>query len=160
MALRRVVGIEFDGSTVTSTFGRHEIEALKASYADGLETEVLRSMGSQRQDARTAGTYKTEDASISYRASVFRAKLMPLFPKTGGGNVVVPIIVGFTHPDIGSDSDLLSGARCVNWAAACENSAKALEVETKWVFLQLFWTSERKTINALKGAVPVGASSF
>lgn len=156
MAIRRVIGVELDGSTVTTTYGRREVPALKATYADMLETEVVRQMGSQRQDARTPGIYKTDTCTISYRASVFRASLMPLFPTNGAGNVVLPIVVGFTHPDIGSDSDLLNGARCVNWSQAVEASAKGLEVETKWELIQIFWTSQRKTINQISG--PLGSA--
>lgn len=158
--ITRTVDVELDGTTVTATFGRHEIKALSASYGDSLETEVVRVMGSQQQSARTAGTYKTESVKIKFRASVFRAEVMPLFPTNGGGNVRVPIVVSFSHPDIGSDSDLLDGARCVNFAAACEASSKALEVETTWEILQVYWTSDRKTINSLNGVAPSGASSF
>jgi hypothetical protein len=158
--ITRVTDVELDGSTVTVTFGRHEIKALSASYGDTLETEVVRMMGSQLQHARTAGTYKTETVKIKFRASVFRAEVMPLFPVNGGGNVRVPITVNFSHPDIGSDSDLLDGARCTNWTSACEASSKALEVETSWEILQVYWTSERKTLNAINGIVPSGAASF
>lgn len=158
--ITRTTDVELDGSTVTVTFGRHEIKALSASYGDSLETEVVRMMGSQQQNARTAGTYKTESVKIKFRASVFRAEVMPLFPTNGGGNSRVPITVNFSHPDIGSDSDLLDGARCTNWTAAAEASSKALEVETTWEILQVYWTSDRKTINSLNGIVPSGASAF
>ena len=158
--ITRVSDVELDGSTVTVTFGRHEIRALSASYGDSLETEVIRQMGAQLQAARTAGTYKTETVKIKFRASVFRAEVMPLFPVNGGGNLTVPITVNFSHPDIGSDSDLIDGARCTNWTAACENSSKALEVETTWECLQVYWTSDRKTINATNGITPSGASQF
>jgi hypothetical protein len=158
--IRRVVGIELDGTVTTVTLGRHEIRAVKAGYGDGLETVFVNEMGTQRQSAQTPGTYKTEDISITFRSTRFRAEVMPLFPKRGFGNIVIPIVVGFHHPDIGDDSDLLASARCVNLAAASEASNKALEVETKWKCLQIFWTASRKTLNALDGAVPVGASKF
>lgn len=158
--ITRVSDVELDGSTVTVTFGRHEIKALSASYGDSLETEVVRVMGSQQQNARTAGTYKTETVKIKFRASVFRAEVMPLFPVNGGGNARVPLTINFSHPDIGSDSDLLDGARCTNWTAACESSSKALEVETSWEILQVYWTSDRKTINAITGIVPSGPATF
>lgn len=160
MALRRAIGIEVDGSIVTTTFGRHEIPCLKASYGDGLEPSFLVEMGSQRSAAQTPGTYKQEDCSITMRSTVFRARFMPLMPKYGGGNIIIALVVGFSHPDIGTDSDLMTGARCTNWKAAYENSNKAAEIELKWTFLQLFWTSKRQTINALRGAVPTGASKF
>lgn len=160
MAIRRVIGIEVDGSIVTTTFGRHEIQCLSASYGDGLETTFLTEMGSQRQSAQTPGTYKTEDGAFKFRSTVFRALVMPLFPRRGFGNVTIPIVVGFSHPDIGNDSDLLATARFVNLKQAWENSNKAAEVEVKVTYQQVFWTSRRCTINALKGAVPVGASKF
>lgn len=160
MAIKRVIGIEIDGTIVTTTFGRHEITTLKVSYKDGLETAFLNEIGTQAQAAQTPGTYKTDDIAITFRSTVFRARVMPLFPKYGGGNVIIPIVIGFAHPDIGNDSDLLFGCRCVNWGTSIENSNKAVEVETMWKARQIFWTSQRKTINALKGAVPVGASKF
>ncbi len=158
--IQRVVGTEFDGTSVTTTFGRHPIKATKAAYKDSLEVEKLSSMGSQGQDAMTAGTYKTDQVSLTFRSSVFRSQLMPLFPTNGGGNIPVQIVVSFSNPQIGSDSDLLENCRCVNWAAACEASNKGLEVETMWETLQIRWTSDRKTLNALNGAVPNGASTF
>lgn len=160
MAIRRVIGIEVDGSIVTTTFGRHEVPCLKTSYGDALETAFLVEMGSQRNAAQTPGTYKTEDATFTFRSTVWRARMMPLFPKYGGGDVIIPIVVGFTHPDMGSDSDLLQGARFTGWKAAYENSNKAAEIEVKATILQILWTSQRKTINALRGAIPVGASKF
>lgn len=160
MGIKRVVGVEFDGGSVTTTFGRIEIPALSAQYADGLETEAGHSMGSQQQDYRTAGTYKTDSIKIKFRSTVFRALLMPQFPTNGAGLIRKNVVVGFHHPDIGDDSDLLSQARCTNWSQACENSNKAIEVETTWECKQIFWTSDRKTINALRGVIPVGAVGF
>lgn len=158
--IRRVVGIEPDGSVVTATFGRHQIRILSASYADGVDPADLMEMGTQTIAALTPGTYKRDDLKIKMRSTRFRADFLPLMPKNGGGNIIIPVVIGFTHPDIGSDSDLLAGARCTNWSAAMENSNKALEIELTWKFRQIYWTSARKTVNALNGATPVGASSF
>lgn len=158
--IRRVTGIEVDGTIVTVTFGRHEIACLKVGYGDSLETAFLNEMGAQSIAAQTPGTYKTEDLSLTMRSTVARARFFPLFPKNGGGNIIVPVVVGFAHPDIGSDSDLLRGVRFTGLKAAYENSNKAAEIEIKGTFTQLFWTSKRITINALKGAVPSGASKF
>lgn len=162
--IRRVINVEFDGGSGHVTFGRQEVPFIKANYADMLETEVVRTCGSQRQNARTAGTYKTDTCSITFRCSEFRAILLPLFPKNGFGNIRRPIVSNFDHPEIGSDSDLLDGARCVNLAQAIENSNKGLEVETKWELDQIYWGSDRRTINTLDGPLglqlPIGTVGF
>ena len=86
-------------------------------------------MGSQRQIARTPGTYKIDDVKIKFRNSIFRAEFLPKMPKRGGGNIGIALTVSQFHPDLGKDSDLLSLCRCTNWATAIENSSKGIEVE-------------------------------
>ena len=158
--LTRVNRIELDGTVVTTTIGIKEIPAVKVSYGDSLKTEVVRKMGSQTQNARTAGTYETDQVELVFSASDFRALLMPLFPTQGAGNVLFEITVGYTHPDIGSDSDLLKSARCVNIAAAAEAAAKGLEASTKWDILQVLWTDRRVAINAVDIFSTLSPSAF
>jgi hypothetical protein len=158
--LRRVAGIGLDGSMVTATFGKIEVPLIKASYGDKLEPAFLSFMGSQQQDEQTPGTYKTDDVKLSMSAMVFRTLILPAMPATGGGNVRLPIVVGRTHPDLGSDSDLLENCRITNWSAAVENSNKAEEVELTATVQQIKWTDSRKTINQLRGVVPAGAIGF
>lgn len=161
MAITRVNRIALDGTTLTIAFGRVTIACTKASYGDGLTTGTLSSMGSQSVDARTRGTYKTEQATVSMDSVVFRAELMPLMAADGFGNEVLPaIIVAYQHPDLGFDSDALGEARFVGLAAAVENSEKAFEVEFKIDFNQLYWTNERKTVNQRDLLTPLPASSF
>lgn len=160
MGLRRVAGVGFDGSTVAIAFGKVEIRCMSASYGDGLKPEKLTYMGSQTIDEMSPGVYETEDAKIKMSAVKFRTEFMPAMPTQGGGNVRIPITVTRSHPDLGDDSDLLEGCRLMNLPAAIENSAKLEEVELTFSVQQIKWTNDRKTINALQGAVPVGASSF
>ncbi len=160
MTMRRVKHIALDGTTVTLTMGRHEIACLSASYADKIETETLSHMGSQSIDERTSGAYKTEEAKIRMSATVFRSDLAPLFAQNGYGVEMIPIVIAYTHPDIGDDSDLLSEARFTGISAATEASAKALEVEFGIVFNQLYLTNRRVTINKLDPKQPLPASKF
>jgi hypothetical protein len=158
--LRRVANVGLDGSTVTIALGKLEIRVMSAGYGDSLKPEALSYMGSQTIDEMTPGVYETDEGSIKMSAVKFRTELMPAMPTTGGGNVRLPIVVTRTHPDLGSDSDLLENCRFTNWAAAVENSAKAEEVELKFKPQQIKWTDERKTINALVGAAPTGSVGF
>ncbi len=160
MAIKRVNGLELDGTLFTITFRKTTIETLKITYADGLETEAVKAMGSQRQVARTPGTYKIDDVKITFRSSIFRAEFLPLMPKHGGGDIAIALVVTAHHPDLGTDSDMLSQARCTNWSTSMENSSKAIEVETTWQPNQIFWGTARRTINALHGAVRLGAGKF
>lgn len=154
--LRRVAGVGFDGSTVSIGIGKADIRCLSSSYGDSLKPEALSYMGSQRIDEMSPGSYETEEAKLKMSSKVFRTELMPLLPQHGFGNVRIPITVTRSHPDLGDDSDLLENCRLTNIPAALENSAKLEEVELTFKPQQIYWTNERKTINALQGAVPVG----
>lgn len=160
MGLRRVAGVGFDGSTVSITLGKVEIRVIKAAYGDKLTPETLSYMGSQSQDEMSPGVYSTDDTKITMSAVKFRTEFMPAMPATGGGNIRIPIVVSRSHPDLGDDSDLLEDCRCTNIPAAVENSAKLEEVELTFKTRQIKWTNERKTLNALAGAVPTGAIGF
>lgn len=159
MALRRVKNIGLDGSTVTATIGKREIRIVKASYGDKLEPAFLSEMGSQEQDEQSPGTYKTDEVKITMSSMRFRTEFMPAMPATGGGNVLLPIVIGRQHPDLGDDSDLLLDCRCTNWGAAVENSNKVEETELTFSVRQIKWTDERKTINQIYG-VAATASQF
>ncbi len=161
MAINRVSRIAIDGTTVTIAFGRANIACTKASYGDGLTTGTLTSMGSQSIDARTLGTYKTEQATVSMDSVIFREELMPLLAADGFGNEVISaVVVNYGHPDLGFDSDALGEARFVGIAAAVENSEKAAEVEFKIDFNQLYWGNARITINQRDLTTPLPASRF
>lgn len=154
--MQRVLGLEHDGSTVAITIGRTQIDCLSMSYGDKLQPEELRNMGSQQIDALTPGTYTTDEAKVKMASSTFRAEFMPLVDKNGFGNRALPIVSTFTHPDTGTDSDLLDGCRFIGIAAAVENSAKANEIEFAIKPRQIYWTDQRKTINALDTTIPLG----
>lgn len=156
----RVAGIGFDGSTVTVTIGKKEIRVIKAAYGDKLESAFLSYMGAQTQDEQTPGTYKTDSLKITMSGTLFRAELLPLFYSTGAGLKSLAIVIGRTHPDIGSDSDLLQGCRLSSLAGSVENSNKAEETEFEFTVRQVYWGNARKTINSLKGANPTGSSAL
>lgn len=160
MTMRHVDRIALDGTTVSVTFGRVEIKALKASYGDKIETTTLTEMGSQKIDYRTRGTYSTEEGKLTFESSTFRAIFGPLLQIDGFGNERIPLVIGYTHPDLGDDSDLLFQAQFVGLAQALENSNKALETEVTIVYNQIYWTDQRKTINQLDPSILLGASQF
>jgi hypothetical protein len=148
MAIFNPDGNEFDGSCNSVIIGSDTIPSLSATYADGLDTGDVVSMGNQGIDAVTQGIYKRDEAKIKFRSSIFRVYLMPLFRQNGFGNQRFQIVVVKTHPDIGDDSDLLNNCRCVNVSASIEASNKGDEVETVWKIGKggIAWTDERKTI--------------
>jgi hypothetical protein len=158
--MRRVEKIALDGTSITMMFGRNQIQCTKASYADKLETTAVSFMGSQAIDARTMGSYSTEEAKVSMDSVVFRAEFMPLLQRSGFGNEQIPIIFGYSHPDLGDDSDYLDQCRFTGVSQAIEASNKALEVEFGIVFNQLYLGDDRKTLNQPNPAVPLGASKF
>jgi hypothetical protein len=157
MTMRRVEKIALDGTSITMMFGRNQIACTKASYADKIETTAVSFMGSQAIDARTVGSYSTEESMDSV---VFRAEFMPLLQRSGFGNEQIPIVFGYSHPDLGDDSDMLDQCRFTGTSQAIEASNKALEVEFGIVFNQLYLGDDRKTINQPNPAVPLGASKF
>jgi hypothetical protein len=157
--MKRVLGLEHDGSTVAMTIGRTQIELTEASYGDNLSPEKLRQMGSQVINAITPGTYDTEDGVIKMPMSVFRAEFAPLMDQYGFGNRVLPVVFSFVHPDTGSDSDALE-ARILGIKEALANTNAPNIVELKMVVRQIWWTDMRITINAQDTSVPLGQSAF
>lgn len=157
--IKRVEGVGLDGSTLTLTFGKIEIPAISGTYGDKLETGELSYMGSQEIDEVTQGTYAVDETSFKISSVIFRSVLMPAMPQHGGGVIRMPVVVFKTHPQLGSDSDLLKFFRITNWAAAVANSNTAFEIDLKGKPKQILWTDERKTINLLRGE-QLGVSKF
>ena len=158
--MKRVIGIGLDGSTVTVSIGRTQIPCLAAEYGDNLSTEVLRRMGEQIIAERTPGQYETDEGKLKFSAVDFRTLFAPRLQTDGAGSENLTIVVSFFHPDLGGDSDALGFVRFVGIKEALEASAKALEVEIKMVYNQVWWTNQRITINKINQAVPLGASKF
>ncbi len=156
----RVIGLGFDGSTVTITIGKKEIRCIKAAYGDNIDPAWLAYMGEQENSEQTPGGYKTDNAKITMSSVVARADFFPLFPQSGGNLIRFPIVVGRTHPDIGSDSDMLSTCRWIKGAASVENSNKAEEVEFEFTVRQVLWTAKRISINARGKLAVVGTSAL
>lgn len=158
--MRRVIGVGLDGSSVTTTLGKIEVPLIKAGYGDKLETSFSSYMGSQEQDEQSPGSYKTDDLKMTMTAVIFRTIIMPAFPNNGAGLVKIAIVIGRSHPELGSDSDLLIDCRCMNFTGAVESSNKVEEVELTWTVRQIKWTRARKTINQIRNGGAVGVSKF
>ncbi len=159
-SMHRVIGSGIDGSSVTTTIGKGEVPIIKADYGDSLETTFLSYLGSMEQDEQSPGSYKTSNLKMTVSAMIFRTIIMPNFPNNGAGLVKLPIIISRTHPETGSDSDLLIDCRCMNFAAAVENSNKVEETTMEWTIRQIKWTRARKTINQIKNGGASGVSKF
>lgn len=155
--MRRVKGIELDGSNVEITFAKTIIAALAINYGDNLQIEEIREIGKQTIEATTDGAYQVEDGSVKLRASEFRGHLMPLLPNDGMGLVRVAAVVSFYHEQLGGDSDQLLDLRFIGIKQAIEASAKGLDVELKLKYRQILWTQQRISINKRKATVPLGA---
>jgi len=160
MSIQRVNRIAADGTTVTSTFGNKEIRCLKAGYGDKLETTPLTEMGSQEIDARTPGSYSTDELTITFEYVKFHEEFSPLLQDDGFGNEKLPIVIAVSHPDLGDDSDLLDGCRFVGQKDAVDNTNGARVVETTWTTDQIYWGEDRKTRNQRDLSVPLAATNF
>lgn len=158
--IRRVIGIGLSGKNVSSTWGKIEVPLISGQYGDKLEVGELSMMGGQQIDEVTEGTYSTEEVTLKVSQVTWRSIILPAMPKNGGGLIRIPIVIHFSHPDLGDDSDLLDGFRLLSWPTSADNSNSALEVELKGKPRQVLWTHERKTINQLRGLPPPGAHGF
>lgn len=154
--IRRVTGLEFDGSCTHITIGKTECPYLSAGYGDNLESEWIYEMGSQVAVAQTPGLYKTEEGTLKMRSSVARVLLFPNLPALGAGNAITQCVVNYVHPDIGADSDLLVDFRLKGAKAAIEASAKANEIEIKFTCRLIKWTSRRVCYGSTTGGGATG----
>jgi len=158
--IRRANHIAIDGTTVSATFGRNQIACVKAAYGDKVETAALSEMGSQRINVRSRGSYTTDEFSITFEETRFRAEFTPLLQRSGFANEMIPIVIGVFHPDLGSDSDLLEECRLLSISNEYENSNAVKLIETKWSTNQIYWTEARITINQRDLSQPLSASKF
>lgn len=148
--IRRVNRIALDGTTVTLTVGTHVLKCSKQSYGDSLTTSMVSNLGSQKQDGQTPGSYKTDQPSFTLFAAEYR-ELLDGFPSNGFGNYFVPVVVTYSHPDLGSTSDLLENFRFLTQSTSAEAGEKAIEQEVKGSCMQIYWGEKRKTLNYIPG---------
>jgi len=159
--MRRVLGSTLDGANnVELIIGRSEIPILGMKYGDNLEIEKVRIVGHQAIEATTDGTYQTEDGSIKMLSDVFRSQLLVALPNNGFGLLRSPACVSYEQVELGADSDALAGLRILGLSAAIEASNKALEVEFKIAYTQVYWGDLRKTINQLNPFQGIGVSTL
>jgi len=160
MSIKRVNRIATDGTTVTVTLGRHQIPCLKATYGDKIETSFGAELGSQQIDYRTRGNYSTEELTITWEYVRYHSEVVPLLQLDGFGNEAISVVVSETHPDLGSDSDMLTGCRMTGQKDSIENTNAARVVETTWTTDQVYWGEVRKTRNQRNLSLPLDASKF
>lgn len=154
--MKRVLNCELDGTVLHATIGRTIIPVLGANYGDNLNPEFLSFAGSQKIDAQTLGTYKTDQGSLKLAGSIFRAELLPRLPRRGFGNLFLPIVFSWVHPMMGNDSDLLHGCRLIMPKGSFDNTAKPQEIELGFSTTQIYWTEKRITVNLLDTTQPIG----
>jgi hypothetical protein len=157
--MRNVRGKAIDGSNVKMLFGRFEIPCLSRELGDAIETEVVHNMGSQSQDGRTEGTYKTDQVKVKMERKIYSTLYAPKLAVDGAGHECVNITFQYKHPDLGDDSDFVEGCRLVGTHDAGE-SGKADEVELTFDCIQIYWTDKRITINKRNLTQGYAASNF
>jgi|PlaIllAssembly_1097288.scaffolds.fasta_scaffold46044_2 hypothetical protein len=160
MTIRRIDRTAADGTTLTITFGRHQIPVQSISYGDKIETQQGSNTGSQKIDWETPGSYSTEEAACKMEAILFRELMTPLMASDGISADTFSIVVTDSHPGFGDDSDLLEGAHFVGLKAARDNSNNAAMVEFGIKFKQIYWTNSRITINRRDMRKPIASSQF
>ena len=161
MSLQRVNRIALDGTTVSVTFGRRQIPCLEASYGDKLEPADITEMGKQEISASTPGSYSCDEVTIKMELATYSSQFAPLLQKDGFGNSRMPIVVTWSHPDLGTDSDLLDACRFVGATqGSVKNDNAAHVMELKFKTTQIYWTNERKTRNQRDLSQPLAASKF
>lgn len=160
MSIIRNKRLGLDGSTVTMQFGTLAIPCVSASYGDSLTTEWQPTMGSQERGEQSRGTYSCEDAKIVMSSVVYRTLFAPALPVNGAGNLIVPLVLSYVHPDLGDDSDLLEGCRLIGNTSSPENSAKIINVELTWSVSQVRMTDRRVTLNALDEVEETGENGL
>lgn len=154
--IRRVSGLEFDGSCINITIGLTQIPFIGFTYGDNVKPEWVRELGSQVPTADTPGVYETTEGKLKMRSSVARALLFPFLPQFGAANAFTQMVVNYLHPDIGFDSDQLVDARILGAAASLEASAKAAEIELPARYRLVKWTSKRVCFGSEFGGFALG----
>ena len=138
MTIQRVGGRGLDSTMTGVTIGKLDMPYISAAYDDSVEPGFLSHAGSQAQDEQSEGAYKTEMLKLKISAMVFRSIFLPAMPRSRMSSLLLPVVVGFQHEDIGTDSDLLHNCRFVAWPQSIENDVKVLEVELSATIQQIY----------------------
>ena len=154
--ITRTSGTEHDGSSIFLVIGTTAIRAIKASYGDKMEKSDVVEMGTQFISAVTAGTYKPDEAKITFRNSVWRSEFMPKLPFMGSSNSPITVVIQFTSPDAGSDSDLWKPCYYTGSSLSLDSSNKGVEVDVTFKVQQYYWTEARTTKNSIAGGLAIG----
>ena len=146
MSFKRVNRAALDGTTVSVIVGASQFRCTKIGYGDSLTIAKGTRLGSQQQDFQTLGSYKTDDISFTMEAVDYR-EMIDAHAVNGFGNLIGMAIVQYSHPDIGSVSDMIEGFRLLTSAASAEGGEKMLEIEVKASCMQIYWGDRRATLN-------------
>lgn len=150
------VGLNFDGSTVHMTVGKIEIPLISASYGDAVKSEWTYRTGIQVPEDDTPGQYEPEEGSMKISDVNARVILFPALAKFGAANTRRVAVVTRTHPEIGTDSDMLVGFRIMGTKASIEASAKGQEMEFKVRYRIVAWSERRMMFGNPSGTGAVG----
>lgn len=101
----------FDSGRGEIRFGSKAVAIQKIGYGDKLNTETVRRIGSQEQDAITDGEYETEDVTVTVEQAIWNRQVSPSLPANGFGNFRFVISVFLTDPELGSSTARLEKCR-------------------------------------------------
>jgi len=140
--------------------GRVSVEAIEISYGDKLDPAHLTNMGSHQIDTVSRGAYATEPGRLKIEAVRFRADIAPHVQRYGFGTERFPMVVSFSHPDLGEDSDLLENVAIIGLQSALKQGNEITVVELGLDYTQVRWTNDRRTINLLDTARRLDPTQF
>jgi hypothetical protein len=157
-----IVGdVAWDGGCVEVRFGRGAYPVTKLSYSHSIEREDVVRLGSQRVDAKTAGSYKIEKATVTMEAAVYAKLRNDLAAGAGTGgfaNKRFSIHVDSYHPDIGNDADRLAQCSWAGMKKDVEGGSKASMVEMSVDVRQII--ENGSTPNRTRGPVVGGLANI
>ncbi len=150
--------IALSGLSYIVHFGRSEYAFQKVTYGDKLEgIEFLTNIGLQEQSARTRGVYKVDEITVSQLRAEWD-RMMVHFPANGFGNVLFPVTISGTDPELPTNVDRLLDCSISGQKTDIEATGKANLIEFKIMCRQIVWNG--RTINKRRGAPTTGAFSL
>lgn len=145
------------GVNYLAHFGRSEYAFQKIEFGDKLDgIEFLTKLGDQEQSAQTRGIYKVDEMKATMVHAEFD-RMMANFPDNGFGNLVFPITITATDPELPKGTIRLIDCRIIAVKLPIENTGKAALVEMGMNCRQITWNG--KSLNYRRNAPNNNASN-
>lgn len=150
-------GTAYDGGCIEMRLGSSAFAIQEANHEEDLDVKKVRALGAQAAHTSTPGAYEAKDDTIKMETAEY-ARLLAALPANGYGNFRFPIVMDYTHPDLGTMHVIKEGCRITGVKGGFKEGSDATMVELKVFCMQIIING--KTLNTRKGTATPATSNL